>query len=145
MTAALRKESSQKDGQTAMGLCCAYIIPPRSFLGDVRDYRRHLAMQAMARSQNTPSRGNSLKPATHQIPNEILGHIFTLGCPDPAPGRGEVDPRPYQVLVCSICRLWRGVAHGTPALWTTVFIELPFHNCNLNEAFLREALERSGV
>ena len=105
-------------------------------------------MQALPR--NDSQERKNLRANIHRLPNEILGYVLVLCCPAPAVEgyRGAVDPRPFQVLVSSICRLWRKVAHRTPALWTTMFVSLPIvegRPSELCETLLQDALDRSGL
>ena len=105
-------------------------------------------MQALPRNDSQARK--NLWANIHRLPNEILGYIFTLGCPalSVEEHRGTIDPRPFQVLVSSICRLWRDVAHGTPALWTMMFIRLPIAEgrpSELCEILLQDAFDRSGL
>lgn len=76
------------------------------------------------------SRGNlleeNLASAIHRLPNEVLMHIFVLGCPvmnhaNPILLLGERPPK-HQTLVTSICRLWRELARNAPQLWRYIVL-----------------------
>ncbi|KAJ7766736.1 hypothetical protein B0H16DRAFT_371824 [Mycena metata] len=56
------------------------------------------------------------------FPPEILGEIF-IHCLE---GADPVFPCPESapLLLCRICRRWRDVALSTPALWSSVFLDL---------------------
>lgn len=49
----------------------------------------------------------------HQLPTELLSHIFVLGA--------EEDPR-FPLLVSRICRSWRHIALSTPTLWRRIVL-----------------------
>ncbi|KAF8318705.1 hypothetical protein DL93DRAFT_331514 [Clavulina sp. PMI_390] len=74
----------------------------------------------------------------HRLPNELLSMVFIHGCPDsaaqavitdpyqdPTPPPKLDSPHKHQVVVSSICRQWRAVAHTTPGLWTALEIREP--------------------
>ena len=69
----------------------------------------------------------NLASAIHCLPDELLAHIFVMGCPAPNHKLTAIDRAPfrYQVLVGSICRLWRDIAHECPPLWTSVVVQYP--------------------
>ena len=84
--------------------------------------------------QNTRSRTAAnarfranLTSVIHRLPNELIAHIFVMGCPAPNHKLAGIDTAPfrYQVLVGSICRLWRKIAHECPSLWTSVAVFYP--------------------
>jgi hypothetical protein len=55
---------------------------------------------------------------------------FSIVKPPIIEGIGIVDHRVNQFLICSIFRLWGGIAHRTPLLWTTVCFKLPLREGN---------------
>jgi len=74
---------------------------------------------------NARYRANSLSVV---LPDEVIAHIFVMGCPAPNHKFLKIDTAPlqYQVLVGSICRLWRKIANECPCLWTSVVVRHPF-------------------
>src|ERR1700733_4367662 len=109
--------------------------------------------------QHTPSqtaanarfRAN-LTSAIHCLPNELIAHIFVMGCPSPNHREFTgIDAAPfrYQVLVGSICGLWREIAHGCPSLWTSVAVCHPTGSGGKKLEFYKEMiteiLGRSGT
>src|SRR6266849_3548914 len=99
-------------------------------------------------SADTRSRVN-LELSIHRLPNEIIARILITGCPLPDHGHIEIDTDPlsYQVLVTSICRLWRQIAHHSPSLWTSVIVRPPpsMKFLTLYEKVLAAVLARSGT
>ena len=93
----------------------------------------------------------SLTSATgiHRLPTEIIGHIFVIGCPTPNHELPVVDVRPlqHQVLVGSVCQLWRDIAHRWPALWTSVVVRYPRSRKDVafREEMISLVLRRSGT
>jgi hypothetical protein len=100
----------------------------------------------------------NLTSAIHRLPNEILAHIFVIGCPTSNHKLSTIDVAPlqHQVLVGSICKLWRKIAHECPALWTSVAIRYPTPRNNLKslerklklkfyEEMIFSVLRRSGT
>src|ERR1700733_5696761 len=69
----------------------------------------------------------NLTSSVHRLPNEVISHIFVLGRPTPNHERRVIDKKPlrHQVRLGSVCRLWRTITHGCPALWTSVTILSP--------------------
>jgi hypothetical protein len=87
-------------------------------------------MTRNTRSQTAANvRSANLTSATgiHRLPNEILAHIFVTGCPTSNHKLYRIDMTPlqHQVLVGSVCKLWRNIAHGCAALWISVAIRYP--------------------
>lgn len=96
---------------------------------------------------------HNLTSPIHRLPDELLVHIFVLGCPKPdldiehSRDRDVEDPLPYQVLVSSICRLWRRISLQTPALWSFIFIKLPFRDLRMGkryESLMNAIAKRTG-
>ena len=69
----------------------------------------------------------NLISVVHCLPDEVIAHIFVMGCPAPNHRLLGIDTAPlqYQVLVGSICRLWRKIANECPYLWTSVVVRYP--------------------
>ena len=67
-----------------------------------------------------------------QLPPEIMSNIFMESCmaltiPGYLDGITERDlSTPSQLNPTSVCRLWRSIAHSTPALWTSLRIYIPY-------------------
>ena len=97
---------------------------------------------------DTRSRVN-LKLTIHRLPNEIIALILITGCPLPDHRHKEIDTDPlsYQVLVTSICRLWRQIALHSPSLWTCVIVRPPpsMKSLSLYRKVLAAVLARSGT
>jgi len=91
----------------------------------------------------------NLTSAIHRLPNEIIAHIFVVGCPTPNHDRPSVDVAPiqHQMLVGSICGLWREIAHKCPALWTSVVVRYPKSKYDLKsyKETICSSLRRSGT
>lgn len=103
------------------------------------DIHSSLSMQSDQQHPNNevtsrlPSSEGRTKATFDLLPFELIAHVFILGCPRSrfedtlfAPPEMEwpEDPLPYQLLVASVCRLWRHVALGTPKLWSSIFVNL---------------------
>ena len=88
-------------------------------------------------------------PGIHRLPTEIIGHIFVIGCPTPNHELPVVDVRPFQhqVLVGSVCQLWRDIAHRWPALWTSAVVRYPRSRKDVafREEMISLVLRRSGT
>ena len=97
---------------------------------------------------DTRSRGN-LELSIHRLPNEIIARILITGCPLPDHQHKEIDTDPlsYQVLVTSICRLWKQIALHSPSLWTCVIVRPPpsMKSLSLYRKVLAAVLARSGT
>jgi len=100
---------------------------------------------------NARFRANLTSPI-HRLPNELIAHIFVMGCPAPNHKLEGIDTAPfrYQVLVGSICRLWRETAHQCPSLWTSVAAFYPARSRGgkklaFYEEMMAEILGRSGT
>jgi len=91
----------------------------------------------------------NLTSPIHRLPNEIIAHIFVVGCPTPDHDRQRVDVAPiqHQMLVGSICSLWREIAHECPALWTSVVVRYPKleNDVKSYEETICSSLRRSGT
>lgn len=97
----------------------------------------------------------NLTSPIHKLPDELVAHIFILGCPKPTidtdrpePGDMADDPLPFQVFVSSICRRWRRISLQSPTLWSFIFIMLPFKNLGMAKRYLplmNAIVQRSGV
>ncbi|KAJ7220108.1 hypothetical protein GGX14DRAFT_559917 [Mycena pura] len=57
----------------------------------------------------------------YKLPNEILGHIFTICQRSREPKPVHV---PFEVLASHVCSMWREVATGTPLLWTSIVVKV---------------------
>jgi hypothetical protein len=95
----------------------------------------------------------NLTSAIHRLPNEVMAHIFVTGCPSPNHKLKQIDVAPlqHQVLVGSICKLWREIAHECPDLWTSVAVRYPIlgnkasrKKLKFCEDMVRSVLRRSG-
>ncbi|KAJ7074019.1 hypothetical protein C8F01DRAFT_1098986 [Mycena amicta] len=81
------------------------------------------------------------------LPNEIVAEIFVQYLPPyPAcpPLLGDGSP----TTLAQICSRWRGVAHGTPALWRAIelFVSAPlFEAASFQLGTMQSWLERSGI
>src|SRR6266849_4741547 len=99
-------------------------------------------------SADTRSRVN-LELSIHRLPNEIIARILITGCPLPDHRHKgiDTDPLSYQVLVTSICRLWRQIALHSPSLWTCVIVRPPpsVGSLSLCRGVLAAVLARSGT
>jgi hypothetical protein len=82
-----------------------------------------------------------------QSPPQNTTHIFIVGCPAPDLESPRIDLAPlrYQLLVGSVCGVWRQVAHGCPALWTSVVVRYPKADLRFYEEMLCSTLRRSGT
>ena len=106
----------------------------------------HRKTRAQA-SVDTRFRGN-LELSIHRLPNEIIARILLTGCLLPDHRHKEIDTEPltYQVLVTSICRLWRQIALHSPSLWTSVVVRPPrMKSLSLYRKELAAVLARSGT
>lgn len=81
------------------------------------------------RTEDSPDR--TMAFVQTDIAFEILSKIFLhcLPADDCGVASSKVDPREVPLLFTTICRLWRDVALGTPALWS--HLQLPFPNNDL--------------
>jgi len=99
---------------------------------------------------NVRSQMNLTSPI-HRLPNEIIAHIFIVGCPTPNHDRDrfslDAAPVQHQMLVASICGLWREITHDCPALWTSVVIRCPKSENDVKsyEEMICSSLRRSGT
>lgn len=82
-----------------------------------------LFSDGVCESPNTilsPLASNQCYP--HRLPVELLIKIFMLCLPSTSTGLCDAMPTPHPkiapLLLCQVCRLWRGVARTTPFLWT---------------------------
>ena len=72
---------------------------------------------AMPQNTQSPAAANAsranLTSPIHRLPNELIADIFVMGCPAPNHKLAGIDTEPFrhQMLVGSICRLWRETAH----------------------------------
>lgn len=108
--------------------------------------RRHRDAAASKKSEQ------NLSSPIHKLPDELLAYTFLLGCPKPdfttSAAPGSHDPLPYQLLVSSICRLWRRISLESPALWSIIYFVLPFENAkmaNCSERSLEVIGKRAGM
>ncbi|KAF8628543.1 hypothetical protein AX15_003836 [Amanita polypyramis BW_CC] len=78
----------------------------------------------------------------NELSSELLGHIFTLCCPQPLyiPRQGQIR-RPPQLDISQVCSWWRQVALGTTDLWNNVVVDNTSDKCM---AIVREWLSRAG-
>ncbi|KAL1720414.1 hypothetical protein EV715DRAFT_272005 [Schizophyllum commune] len=72
----------------------------------------------------------------HRLPNEVLEIVFLLSIPDelsnPTPGShvayfaylDRCQSIDYPRLLSRVCRRWRIAAHGCPALWTCICVDI---------------------
>lgn len=98
---------------------------------------------------------HNLASPIHKLPDELIAHVFVLGCPKPKfladlSARNETaeDPFPYQVLVSSICRRWRRISLQSPTLWSFIFIMLPFKSLSMAKRYgplMYAVSQRSGA
>ncbi|KAJ7462144.1 hypothetical protein FB451DRAFT_958239, partial [Mycena latifolia] len=60
------------------------------------------------------------------LPPEITSEIFIYCLPTSqmARERNTVNPHEAPMLLSHVCRAWREIALGTPALWTTMELEI---------------------
>ena len=120
---------SATSGGTRKARCCCFLAHAW------RTERFHeVRIVLVAMPQNTRSRTAAiarfranLTSVIHRLPNELMAHIFVMGSPPPNHKLEGIDTAPfrYQVLVGSICRLWRNIAHECPSLWTSVAVFYP--------------------
>jgi hypothetical protein len=89
-------------------------------------------LETMSRSTRSQTAANvrfqaNLASVIHRLPNEVIAHIFVSGCPTPNHKLKHIDVAPleHQMLVGSICKLWRNIAHDCPTLWTSVVVRCP--------------------
>lgn len=77
-----------------------------------------------------------------QLPLEVLEEIF-LHC---VKDQEFLTPTPQTppLLLSSICKLWRGVAHSSPQLWSSISITLSGESCIPNLSLVKVWIERSG-
>ncbi|KDQ55683.1 hypothetical protein JAAARDRAFT_208478 [Jaapia argillacea MUCL 33604] len=86
---------------------------------DKNIYKHAKALQQLA------FRRNELSPAS-RLPPEILTRIFTLLASRPPSSQALSKPKRYLwVRVVHVCRRWRRVAVGCPALWTRIVFSYP--------------------
>jgi hypothetical protein len=76
-------------------------------------------------------------PPVHRIPPEITSQIF-LDCL-----QEDSSGREIPLLVSKICSSWRHVALTTPALWTTLYLDLNDPNPEDQAVFVRSWIARS--
>jgi hypothetical protein len=94
-------------------------------------------------------------PIRH-VPSEVLTRIFALCAPVPYQELKEVRPfdlvaQKHLLHLAGVCSRWRGIALGTPTLWSTIFLS-QLWSCGLHRdtdmmiamRLLRICLERSG-
>jgi hypothetical protein len=107
--------------------------------------RRNTRSQAVASVRYQAN----LASAIHRLPNEVIARILVIGCPLPYHKGSDVDASPlkYQVLVTSVCTLWRQIAHHSLSLWTSVVVRPPRSkkSLRLHQNLLSAALARSGT
>ncbi|KAJ7063860.1 hypothetical protein C8F01DRAFT_1274717, partial [Mycena amicta] len=65
----------------------------------------------------------------HTLPAELLGQIFVHCLPRPPDPNAftsvrGLSPQYAPLLLTRVCGLWRDIAHHTPALWSTITLEL---------------------
>ncbi|KAJ7133439.1 hypothetical protein C8R44DRAFT_772426 [Mycena epipterygia] len=70
------------------------------------------------------SEPNNLLDPMANLPPELSSDIF-LRCLPTAPEERTPNPHQAPMIFLNICHLWRTIALSTPALWTTLHIELP--------------------
>ncbi|KZT06866.1 uncharacterized protein LAESUDRAFT_140293 [Laetiporus sulphureus 93-53] len=86
----------------------------------------------------------------HNIPTELLEHIFLLGCqltcceecdttPARLKGKECTCNLPFQFLVSSVCRRWRVVALHRSALWQRLYV-----SSSMQRELLLEFMSRAG-
>jgi hypothetical protein len=94
--------------------------------------------------------GTQLLTINERLPPEMMSDIFmesctTLTMPRNPDGIAKKDlSTPSQLNLTSVCRLWRSIAHSTPALWTSLRIYIPCRDIPQRIQDIEQWLSRSG-
>ena len=94
--------------------------------------------------------GIQLLTINERLPPEIMSDIFMESCTTltrPLDSDGIVKKdlsTPSQLNLTSVCRLWRSIAHSTPALWTSLRIYIPCRDIPQRIQDIQQWLSRSG-
>jgi hypothetical protein len=137
----------------AISLIFRVDVPLRS-RGAARPSRRRMSRSTRSQTAANIKFQTNLTSTIHRLPNEVIAHIFVTGCPTPNHKLKQLDDAPlqHQVLVGSICKLWRKIAHESPDLWTSVTVRYPFPRNKSSrkkpkfyEDMVRSVLRRSGT
>ncbi|KAJ7058476.1 hypothetical protein C8F01DRAFT_1232670 [Mycena amicta] len=129
-----------------MSLCskCGTLVPEEVFTKDAlrsRLYEIELLIDALvAEREHLLAQSKAITYPVLSLPTEITAHIF-LHCVGAARNvGGKPEPRPSEapLLLLRICREWRTIVLGTPALWANVSVgnELP---ANVHDLWLGHA------
>ncbi|KAJ7160143.1 hypothetical protein C8R46DRAFT_1223640 [Mycena filopes] len=78
-----------------------------------------------------------------RLPQDVLGEIF-ISCL-PSTHNAVVDPRSAPLLLGLVCRRWRGIAHSTPRLWSSLHIPCIRVGHDPIEALTRYAVPLEGM
>jgi hypothetical protein len=130
-------------------LCLGTDVYTSAGFSDVHNIQQ---MRRITRSQtaaNLRFQENLTSAAIHRLPNEVIARILVIGCPLPQHERDFIDASPlmHQILVTSICALWRQIMHNSPPLWTSVVVRPPpsMKSLGLHQNLLSAVLTRSGT
>src|SRR6266446_10289361 len=91
--------------------------------------------------------GRQLLTITERLSPEIMSEIFISCTPLMTYDPEEVDFQrdiSITLILPSVCRLWRSIAHSTPALWTSFRIYLPSRDFPQRMQQAKQWLSRSG-
>ena len=77
--------------------------------------------------------GTQFLTISKRLPPEIMSKIFILCTTVTTRNLDDIDFEqdrsiPSHFNPTSVCRLWRSIAHSTPALWTSLSIYIPYRN-----------------
>ncbi|KAJ7221021.1 hypothetical protein B0H12DRAFT_312569 [Mycena haematopus] len=82
------------------------------------------------------------KAQIHQLPTEILSHIFMICQQTPVPKAMHV---PFEILISHVSSMFREIATGTPLLWTVIHILVRMRPHNFSRKVLEWKLARVKV
>ncbi|KAF9016516.1 hypothetical protein BDZ89DRAFT_1166232 [Hymenopellis radicata] len=107
------------------------------------------AVEDKATAQEFYNNHESISPLIHELPTEVMIHIFRFAVSSPVPVH-PISPKVYEgkarPFLGMVCRRWRDVLHCTPSLWSSI----QFHPASssksprsVNSALLASALAYS--
>ncbi|KAJ3535972.1 hypothetical protein NMY22_g6242 [Coprinellus aureogranulatus] len=110
----------------------ALIQEKRAIVGQIDEQIRTLDEQKSALAKFMDEHSALISPC-RRLPVEILMLIFSILLEHPAAewhiGNGSTErqkPRVHAIVTCSqVCRVWRGLVLGSPALWSVLDVAIP--------------------
>ncbi|KAJ7063873.1 hypothetical protein C8F01DRAFT_1250140 [Mycena amicta] len=100
------------------------LVPGLGYIAPVRTFT------SLSPSRHWPHHPCSMDShPIHTLPAELLGQIFVHCLPRPPDPNAftsvrGLSPQYAPLLLTRVCGLWRDIAHHTPALWSTITLEL---------------------